>query len=67
MSDDKRWFVVVWEGDEPVRVYDWDNWIRIPVSSRDLDNNMVIASDELAAFIKAKTQPRDVWMEWIKD
>lgn len=60
-----RWFVAVWENGEVVRVYDWDNWIRIDVQARDLDNRMVIAKDELAAFQKAKAAGRDVeWIEW---
>ena len=68
MNDtNKRWFVVVWEEGEPVRVYDWDNWIHIPVSSRDLDNCMVVAKDELEAFLKAQAQPRSPWIEWIQD
>lgn len=61
----ENWFVAVWEGGKVVRVYDWDSWIRIEVTARDLDNRMVNAKDALEAFRKAEASDHDTnWIEW---
>ena len=46
----ERLYVVVWEGQQPVRVVEWDDWLRIPPHERPWDTTMVKAKDELDAF-----------------
>lgn len=65
---DLHLFVVVWDGDCIVRVYEWYDWVSIPVTKRPFDNTMLKAKDELDAMLRAArgeewhTQQSD-WME----
>lgn len=49
----ERLYVVVWGGQQPVRVVEWADWLRIPLHERPWDTTMVKAKDELDAFAQA--------------
>lgn len=49
----ERIYVVVWEDQQPARVFEWHNWLRIPPHERPWDTTMVKAKDELDAFARA--------------
>jgi hypothetical protein len=51
--DKSRWFVVLFEDGEPVRVYKWDQWVAIPVPDRTFEASLFDAQDELDAFNQA--------------
>jgi hypothetical protein len=49
-----KWFVVVIEGDEPVNIVPWAVWIETMPTERPPDSFIVVADDEIDAFIKVK-------------
>jgi len=49
----ERLYVVVWEDDQPARVFDWISWLHIPIPERSFDTTMVKAKDELDAYARA--------------
>jgi hypothetical protein len=49
-----KWFVVVVEGEEPVNIVPWAVWIETMPTERPPDSFVVVADDEIDAFIKVK-------------
>jgi hypothetical protein len=47
-------FVVVVEGEDPVNIVPWSRWIEISIWERPLDSFVIVADDEIDAFIKVK-------------